>query len=438
MTPNWSELVAAADPALVLPSGERRAEVAVPGPLRLDALLDLGEGHAVGVVRSADAARWTVPLVRDGAGGVRRSRPGDGTAEHLVAALARRGATPDAAFVLEAFTGAAPVTGERGIIVDQTNESVIVGECAVVKWAVRLPAEGEPGSPAAQRIAALARGGFTEMPRPWGLLTLAEGAQPVLLASVVAYLPGALDGWDWAVDDVRRLARGELTMDQALLPAAQLGTLTARMHAALAARGRTPATAADVAAWGVRMREELDEAVASVPGAEGERLKAWAPRIADVYAELDALAGTPLIDVHGDFHVGQILRADGRYAVVDFDGNPVLPADQRAARQPAALDVVGMTASLDHVGRVVVFRTPDVDPAPVRAWIAAAQRSFLDAYRTTLARLDADDLFDDRLLTPLRYAQEVREYLYAVRHLPHWVYVPDLSLTDLLPERLKD
>ncbi|MEY9875053.1 maltokinase [Streptacidiphilus sp. MAP12-33] len=449
--PTWSALVAAADPALVLPSGERRAEVDVPGPLALDGLLDLGEGHAVAVVRSADTARWTVPLVRDGDAGarLRRSRPGDGTAERLVRAFARGGIDPGGRFVAEVFGERERLEGERGITVDQTNESVIVGERAVVKWAVRLPAEGEPGSPAAQRIAALARAGFADMPEPRGLLTLANDEErPVLLASVVAYLPGAEDGWEWAVDDVRRLARGELSLDGALAPAQRLGELTARMHAALATCGRTPASAAAVAAWGDRMRAELDEAVALVPGAEGARLAAWAPRIADAYAELadGALAGTPLIDVHGDFHVGQVLRvghsskvghhlrAQERYAVVDFDGNPVLPAEQRAARQPAALDVVGMAASLDHVGRVVLFRTPEVDPAPVRAWIAAAQRAFLDAYRATLAASGAGDLLDERLAVPLRLAQEVREYLYAVRHLPHWVYVPDLSLADLLPE----
>jgi hypothetical protein len=29
----------------------------------------------------------------------------------------------------------------------------------------------------------------------------------------------------------------------------------------------------------------------------------------------------------------------------------------------------------------------------------------------------------------------VREHLYAVAHLPHWVYVPDAALDALLPDR---
>jgi maltokinase len=93
-----------------------------------------------------------------------------------------------------------------------------------------------------------------------------------------------------------------------------------------------------------------------------------------------------------------------------------------------------MMASLDHVGRVVIFRTDDVDVAAVRTWIEAAQAAFLDEYRGALRTLGAADLLDERMLLPLRLRQEVREHLYAVRHLPHWVYVPDLALQDLLPD----
>ena len=70
---------------------------------------------------------------------------------------------------------------------------------------------------------------------------------------------------------------------------------------------------------------------------------------------------TPLIDIHGDLHVGQVLRhsAPPAYAITDFDGNPVVRVDEHDDRQPAAVDVTGMAASLDHVGRVVLRRGDD-------------------------------------------------------------------------------
>ena len=66
MTSPWADLVAAADPALVLPVRPRGAAVEVAGPLSLVDLVDLGDGHGVGVVQTGDGDRWTVPLVREG------------------------------------------------------------------------------------------------------------------------------------------------------------------------------------------------------------------------------------------------------------------------------------------------------------------------------------------------------------------------------------
>lgn len=331
-----------------------------------------------------------------------------------------------------------PVTGEHEVAVDQTNESLVVGDRAVVKWNLRLPPEGaDVRHPAADRLAVLA--GFDGTPRPWGALSLdvARAAEPLLLATVATYLPGATDGWDWAVADVRAYALGALSLDGALAPAAAVGDLVARMHVALAATGRDRLDADDARLWAEQARADLAEAVRLVDGPEGERLAARAAAITAGLAALADAGGTPLVDTHGDLHVGQVLRCtDGgvRYAVVDFDGNPVLAAADRARRRPAAVDVAGMLASLDHVGRVVLKRTEGVDAAAVARWIPWAENAFLDAYRAGLAGAGAAELLDERLLRPVRLQQECREFLYAVRHLPHWRYVPDGALGDLLDE----
>jgi maltokinase len=132
--------------------------------------------------------------------------------------------------------------------------------------------------------------------------------------------------------------------------------------------------------------------------------------------------------VHGDFHVGQVLRdSDGRLLVTDFDGNPALLAEQRLAPQPAARDVAGMLASIDHVARVVVHRTPGVDADRVLSWIAPAQDAFLSSYRE-----HAGHLLDDSLLRPMMAEQECREFVYAATRLPHWRYVPAAALPALM------
>lgn len=423
MTLDLGQAVAAADVGLVLPQGERRAEVSVQGPLELERALDLGEGRAVAVIRSADGGRWTVPLVAEGTS-VRRGCPGDGVAERLLERLSS--SDPAAGFSLTRFA-VEPAKGERSIQEDQTNESIVVGERAVVKWSVRLPAPGEPGSPAAHKISLLRAAGFTDMPEPWGLVEL-DG---VLLASAVAFIPDAKDGWDWAVRDVTRLGLSAGDLEPLLDSARHLGDMTARMHIALASAGVEHADVDYLWAWAQRAKDELDEALALVLGDPRRRLRLMASRLIALYDGIEDIPRTAIIDVHGDLHVGQILRRDDEYAVTDFDGNPVATAAERAARQPAAVDVVGMMSSLDHVGRVVLRRTPDADQGLVRTWIARSQSEFLEHYRATLRASGLPELLDERLMLPFRAAQEVREHLYAVRYLPDWAQVPDMALAAL-------
>ncbi len=120
--------------------------------------------------------------------------------------------------------------GERAVGVDQTNESVIVGDAAVVKWATHLQ---DGPHPAPRRISVLRDAGFGGMPAPWGLVTWQppDGAE-TLVANVDEYLPGAVDGWTWAVDLITEAARDRRTAPL-VAATADVGRLVAELHAAL-------------------------------------------------------------------------------------------------------------------------------------------------------------------------------------------------------------
>jgi len=396
----------------------------------------------VAVVRDAAGTLFGVPAVE---GALRRAAPGEGLAESLVASLAA-GTRRVGQFELVAWH-AEPAFGEEAVTVDQTNESVVVGSLAVVKWIVR-PTVGE--HPAPHRLALLTAAGFRGMPRPWGLLLWHDpttaGDEPALLASVAELAPAAQDGWDWAVEDGRAVARGELLAPYDLVPALSLGGLCADLHLALAAAGSRPATADEASSWHTAAVAALDEAIELAAGTEGSAssLLPGRHRAAGLLKGLAEGAGTPLIPVHGDLHVGQVLRSESataersRYLLTDFDGSPVLASSERLAPMPAALDVAGMTQSIDHVGRVVVRRTPDVDASVVMSWARRAQASFLDTYRRGLSAAGRSDLLDERLLASFRVQQECREHIYAARHLPHWSYVPEAAMPDLLDELSTD
>lgn len=420
------DAIGTARPADLLPPRRSDEATRVELPWEVVAAIDLGPSRVDGspglllVLADARGARYGVPAVLD-AGRLRRAIPGDGVSEALVARLADQ-STSDLS--IESFAPTVPLTGERAIAVDQTNELVVVGERAVVKWVLH-PTEDVHPAPA--RLAALARAGFQGTPRPWGVIRLG-GPHGALVAMVVDYVPDALDGWDWAVADVRALARGDLSALEMGTHVRAVAELVAGMHIALAGADTSIASSEDARGWYSAALLDADAALLPV-GLDGRARKRMQP--------IAGCAGTVVMDVHGDLHVGQILRSatTGRYCVIDFDGNPVLEPDERVARQPAARDVAGMLASLDHVGRVVLHRTDDLDEtqrARVVEWIEDAQTVFADAYILALRNACRADLLDQGLVDAFQVQQECREYAYAARYLPHWRYVPDAALPALL------
>jgi maltokinase len=340
-----------------------------------------------------------------------------------------RGSATHGSFILRSWTERSAV-GERPIAaVDQTNESVIVGDAAVVKWATHLQ---DGPHPAPSRIGTLRDNGFRGMPNPWGLITWQPPAGPqTLVATIDEYLPGAVDGWTWAVDLVTEAAGGpDVRPGQVITAITAVGHVVAELHAALAG---TASVADDAAAthWRDQALATLASAISS--GAS-TLLRERHAEIEGILGQLGGLTGTTVIDGHGDLHVGQVLYGGGRFVVTDFDGNPVLTAAERVRPIPAALDVAGMAQSLAHVA-IVAGKHSALDARAVAEVDRVARQAFLAAYAKRLTELGHADLYDPAPLRAFRLQQVLREIIYAATHLPRWMYVPDAALPALLDER---
>ncbi|MFI6901115.1 phosphotransferase [Nonomuraea sp. NPDC050394] len=291
---------------------------------------------------------------------------------------------------------------ERGFgeHVDMTNHSVVVAESVVVKWLtppVPLP------HPTPEIFAHLVDAGFNETAPPYAALTRSDGKSELLLALVTGYLPDATDGWEWCVDAC-------CSADTSF--ATPLGHLAANLHTALST---LPPPAGPDPGLLTRAQGALDEALAVTGGADGRWLTARAGRMRAELAPLGTPATGPRIRIHGDLHVGQILRWRDGYAVIDFDGNPTV-ADA-APYQPPARDLAQLTTSLEHVAQVAIKRRGTA-PGEAAGWVRRARRELLSAYT------GACDLLDPALIRPFEVEQECRELIYAARHLPRWRYAP--------------
>lgn len=395
-------------------------------------LLTLGERHALSITERHGKLS-AVPLVAAG-GGWQRAVAGSGAADALVRFLAETpGRSCHGRFSVVSWTASSPSgnlsRAERPITVDQTNESVIVGEQAVVKWATHL----EPGPhPAPGRISTLTAAGFAAMPTPWGLVTwAAEDGPETLVATVTGYLPGAVDGWTWAVELFLAAATsGDLSAVTETCTA--LGEVVADMHTSLRATV-TRSTPEDARRWRDNAFDTLADARMLAGPANAALLTEHAGDIAAVLEGLSDLVDVPILDAHGDLHVGQVLRAGDRLVITDFDGNPVLAPAERVLPVPAAVDVAGILQSLSHVA-IVCAKRGGVAPGLLRAVDEASRSALSDAYVDSLRRSGHADLHAEAALPALRLQQVLREIVYAARHLPRWMYVPDAALPALINE----
>jgi maltokinase len=422
--------------------------------------LPLAEGVTLTLTPAGDD-RWSCGIVKSAAAGPA------GAAEVLVEKLRDGRALTHPDFRLERHAVPPEAAGERPVGTDQTHESVVVGERVVVKW---LRHVDDAVHPAPLTLAHLTEVAYQGVPRSYGtLLWRAPSGREVPCGSVAAYLPGARDGYEWCVElaadaiSHRLEAAGGSTRDEwtATFPA-RLGRLTAGLHVALATPSSVlPASVglADrgrVLGWHRAARHVLDDALAAAPGldtapagpdggpppvAPTAALAAARDRLAtalDGLAELAELAEDPpaVQRVHGDLHVGQVLRWSGGLAVVDFDGDPLtarLAAEGvDPLAQPAARDVAHLLVSIDQVGRIVDRLNGFAATAAVDAWSAAAREQLLAAYLDELATLGRSDLFDARLLAPFVAEQVCRDLVYAADHLPRWAYAVTGGLDLLL------
>ena len=243
---------------------------------------------------------------------------------------------------MRAIPGARFETGRDSLVLgsEQSNTSLIYGEESILKVFRRL----SPGpNPDLEVTTALARLGSPQVAEPLGWIeTRLEGA-PTSLAILSRYLRLATDGWTLAATSVRDLYaavsdagdrdQNDRTADGK--PAAKvhagdaggdfagesrrLGIATAQVHADLAAAFGTDELGTDaVGEVTERMYRKLDLAVAAVP-----ELAKHVDMISDAYSELAKLSGPfPVQRVHGDYHLGQVLRTETGWVVLDFEGEP--------------------------------------------------------------------------------------------------------------------
>jgi maltokinase len=326
--------------------------------------------------------------------------------------------------------GAAFETGLDSLVLtgEQSNTSLVFGEESILKVFRRL----SPGpNPDLEVTTALHRLGSSQVAEPLGWIETRLEGVPTSLAILSRYLRLASDGWLLAATSVRDLyastdMRAADVGGDFAGESHRLGIATAQIHADLAAAFDTDelGTAA-VSELTERMFRKLDLASAAVP-----ELAKHADMISEAYAEFAKLKGPfPVQRVHGDYHLGQVLRTETGWVVLDFEGEPATPLAQRRARSSALRDVAGMLRSFDYAARHQLIGHPDQAALSdvARDWV----RRNADAFCAGYAEAGGLDPAANRvLLRALQLDKAVYEVLYEARHRPSWLSIPLDSLAE--------
>jgi trehalose synthase-fused probable maltokinase len=372
-------------------------------------------------------SRYLVPAVADG-GSFREPRDGEGVWQHLAGLIAADGrlrtgagwfsfsAMPALDRLLPGGAGAVPGLSERRLGVEQSNTSVALGTRLILKC-YRLLEAGV--NPEVEVNAFLTEVGFLGAPTLGGSAAYApRGGPPCAAALLQELVESETDGWNWVQ---ACLAGGAGDRDRATAALGQVGTLTKELHLALASRPGVPgfpsrtASSGEVATWHSRATSQLEAALAAVAGGPHRRLLDLAPRLR---RRLDALRTARHADasrIHGDYHLGQLLRTGEGFSVIDFEGEPARPLAERREPSSPLRDVAGMLRSIDYAARVArdAGRGAETD-----GWAAGARESFLAAYDRRLSD------HDGRLLDAFEIEKACYEVTYEANNRPAWASIP--------------
>ncbi|MFJ3671019.1 maltokinase [Streptomyces sp. NPDC090106] len=287
---------------------------------------------------------------------------------------------------------------------EQSNSSLVYGEEYILKLFRRI----QPGvNPDLEVPVALAGQGCRRVPAPVAWFGTTR-PQEATLGVLQPFLRDASDGWTLAL---RALASG----DDFTAHAHELGRATADVHLALASAfpaGEHPETTRTASA----MTDRLTAAADCVP-----ELRPYVPGLRTAFAALGACdPGPPAQRVHGDLHLGQVLRAGRDWFVIDFEGEPSRPlAERRSAHSPVR-DIAGMLRSFDYAARQRRPWRPE--------WARRCREAFCAGYA---ARAGWDPRKKHGLLRAYETDRAVYEVLYEARHRPDWVPVPMAAIERL-------
>jgi maltose alpha-D-glucosyltransferase/alpha-amylase len=360
----------------------------------------------------------------------------------------------------------------RAVETEQSNSTALVDHDYVVKVYRKLESGVNPEIEIGRFLTEVA--GFANTPALLGSVELIEGNKRSAIAIVHAFVENQGDAWtvisaylDRFVDEQRLLAASEHPGESEeqipyLRYMSQIGRRVAEMHLALAGSDEfadfapEPTRPADVHRWIEDVAARAERVFDALQQRRDAIKEADRPLVDQLFAQratlrdrLSALLPSDIdglnIRHHGDFHLGQILIVKDDVFIIDFEGEPRRPLNERRRKAPAARDVAGLIRSIDYSATAALERALKVAPdeqgkiaAALAEWRERSAAAFLAAYREIMTnqRLwPADPQAAEQLLNFFLLEKAFYEIEYELAYRPEWLRVPLTGVLRILSQQ---
>ena len=357
----------------------------------------------------------------------------------------------------------APVNAETRVVsAEQSNTSIVVGDQIILKLFRRLHPGPNPDIEVTRFLTARAR--FAGAPALFAELRFDDDGIATTSGVAQAYLPGTSDGWTYTLERSRSYFAAPADRDVPntfVDDAKKLGAITRELHEALASDDDDPDFAPEAVTpeardrWAHRTQQAirdslslLEQRVSSADFPRDRAPEAQAlVRRRDHYLgwidEIDDQLGDDLgmqTRIHGDLHLGQILRArDGSFKIIDFEGEPSRSLAERREKTSPLRDVAGMLRSFSYAAATLAQTAAKSAPPHVREvrigrWERDVRAAYLSGY---LGETDEPGLLPDeeshtrQLIALFETEKAFYELAYELNHRPAWVWIPMRGIAKL-------
>lgn len=328
---------------------------------------------------------------------------------------------------------------------DSSNSAVVVGRELMLKVFRRLV---DGIHPEVEMVKELTLRGFKGIAPLLGDIAhmRPEGGGGTLIV-VQRFVQNQGDGFQWSVEQAKRLLEDRTAAEEGhdgfetvshfvCVAGERLG----QMHGELSKPTDNPdfapvqAERDTIEKWAEHAKKQVLGALESLQsrdlGGQTEAVhKILAQRDALLHgidAYLESGIGTKLIRIHGDLHLGQILVAAGDAIIVDFEGEPLKPIEERRAKNSAMRDVAGMLRSFSYVVWTALRNNPAIAQASVESLMVNFEQrcvtAFMDGY--VRGRGTPLDEREERLLRAFMLERAAYEVCYEITNRPDQIAVP--------------